>query len=581
MIDKNAPALAQIERMGWPWHGRIESKVGQTNFTRLVMADRTVYAGDPIGATADDGVWRLEPYSTDTYLWAPGLPDQDDPSIEAEGGKWWGKAILRNGARFAYGDLRVATPASGHNGAWPVWLDGKKGQVSVLVRPGFGEARICEDDTVGDGDPIAYTVPIADIDLQQDGIYVYVSGNLCDRIGFGLWDITPDGRSALFVIAASSSAVGVTGSIVTGLLRLDVVGEAGNYSVVQTLLHGRAGACGSLSLAEDGGLTLNGLVSDPIKETQSGGTPPACAQIIKQAEGKLVDAEGQTGSTYRGYDGSVTRTAKREGALFRAWFGPGGSVEEVRFDLEIVEAISNVRTDYSTGEYQQVTSFSYDGSQCVQTGVTETDTRRINIHGDLDYSLKYALRLYAPSGALVDTVSHEFRSHTECDYGIDTDFELVGTYLKQVYVNGSLLTEQTEAALPISAWGLPPAAATIFGSTPQVSAPVHDVNTEIPNTSAAAVAFFGQLGILEGSNNTVMLADLRQVDSGPYTMRAGAVLTPSGPVGLPVETPVSFAGSGTVGIRIGECISVAYASYNPVTQELARPWPDITIANWV
>lgn len=581
MIDQNAPAIAKIERIGWPWHGRVESKVGASSFTRLVMPSRTVTSGEPLSANLDDGLWNIQAYNTDTYLWAPGLPDQADAGIEAEGGQWWGRAILRNGARFAYGNLRVATPADGHVAAWPVWLDGKKGQVSVLVRPGSSEARISEDDALGSDQPLAYTVPIADIDLQQAGIDVYVSGNLCDRIGFGLLDITPDGRSALLVIASSSSVLSAPGSIVTGLLRMDVVGTAGNYSVVQTLIHGRAGACGTLSLNDVGGLTEKGLVNDPITEVQSGGTPPSCAQIIKQADGKIIDAAGQTGSTYRGYDGSLTRTAKRAGALFGAWFGPGGSVEEVRFDLEIVEAISNVRTDNSSGQYRQVTSFSYDGTQCVQTGVDTTDTRQINIHGTLDYSLKHTLRLYAPGGALASAISHEFRSNTECDWGAATNFELTGTYHKQMFVNDVLVTEQTETALPISAWGLPQEAATVFGSVPQVSGLTHDAATEIPNTSALAVSFRGQLGVLKGSNNTVMLADLRKIGEGPYSMRTEPVLTPAGVLAGAIETPVSFVGAPVIDIKNGDCIAVARASYNPVTHELARPWPDLTLVNWV
>lgn len=34
-----------------------------------------------------------------TYLFDMGLPDQDDPQVEEQGGKWWGRAILRGGER--------------------------------------------------------------------------------------------------------------------------------------------------------------------------------------------------------------------------------------------------------------------------------------------------------------------------------------------------------------------------------------------------------------------------------------------------------------------------------------------------
>ncbi|WP_462382323.1 hypothetical protein [Pseudomonas sp. Marseille-QA0892] len=68
--------------MGWPWHGRIVTRPREEAIVELPNG-KTV----PVGFDA----------SRNTYLFDIGYPDIPSETIEAAGGKWWGRAILRGG----------------------------------------------------------------------------------------------------------------------------------------------------------------------------------------------------------------------------------------------------------------------------------------------------------------------------------------------------------------------------------------------------------------------------------------------------------------------------------------------------
>lgn len=583
IVDEYSPPASQIDLIGWPWHGRLESRVAEPPVRRLVMEGRTINHGDPVSANSDDGTWTIaEPLSGDTFLWAPpGLVDVPDEAIEEQGGAWWGRAILRQPGCYAYGGLQVARVSSdNHRAAWPVWFDGVKGQVSVRLQTDTGrEIRICPDDTLGLEETVVYTVALDDIDLQQGGPDVYINGSLADRAAIGrLLDITSDGLSALFAVEASSSAPSAGGLVMTtGLVRLDITPTVDAYTAALTVLVNRADAVGTLSSTDSGSLTFAGLVPAPIETVQSGGVPPSCGQTILRAEGELVDAGSAPGASHRGLDGSQTRVVSRTGALIGAWFGAGGAVEEVRFDLQITEALSNSRRDDSTGSYEQVTAFTFDGSQCQLTGTTTTDTRAINLHGELDYSLEYRMRLYGPAG-LVDERVHEYRAHTDCDVGAATGGDLVGTHERWFYADGVVIAHDVSDSLPNTAWGLPQGAATIFGG--QVTQPdlSHSYFTEVPTTGAGGLAVQAQLGVLIGSNHAYMLAALQQVASAGWEISSGPVVTPTGTVDEPLTSDITFTGSAE--LRQGNALAFQIASHNPVTGQLARAWPDLTNVNW-
>lgn len=583
IIDEYSPPASQMDLIGWPWHGRLESRIALPSIRRLVMSGRTINHGDPVSTNPDDGTWTIErPLDADTFLWAPpGLVDVPDEAIEEQGGAWWGRAILRPPGCYAYGGLQVARVSSAnHQAAWPVWFDGVKGQVSVRLQTDTDrEIRICPEDTLGLDEAVVYTVALDDIDLQQGGPDVYINGSLADRAVIGrLLDITPDGLSALFAVEASSSAPSAGGLVMTtGLVRLDITPAADAYTAALSVVVSRADAVGTLSSTDSGSLTFAGLVPAPIETVQSGGVPPSCGQTILRADGELVDAGSAPGASYRGLDGSQTRVVSRTGALIGAWFGAGGSVEEVRFDLQITEAVSNVRRDDSTGSYEQVTSYAFDGSQCQSTGTTTTDTRAINLHGELDYSLEHRMRLYSPSG-LVDERAHEYRSHTECDVGAATGDALVGTHEQWFYADGVVIAHAVSDSLPTTAWGLPQGAATVFGGQVTQPALTHSYVTEIPSSGAAALAVQAQLGVLIGSNHAYMLAALQQVAGTGWEISSGPVATPTGTVDEPLTSAITF--TGTAELRQGNALAFQRASHNPVTGQLARAWPDLTNVNW-
>ncbi|HCC6628867.1 hypothetical protein ACQYYA_00390 [Pseudomonas aeruginosa] len=91
-MNQLMPWDGEVVRMGWPWHGKI----------RQPDKDLAGYVTLPNGATrpaiAYYGTWPMN----HTHLFDMGLPDQDDPQVEEQGGKWWGRTILRGGGNYDY-----------------------------------------------------------------------------------------------------------------------------------------------------------------------------------------------------------------------------------------------------------------------------------------------------------------------------------------------------------------------------------------------------------------------------------------------------------------------------------------------
>ncbi|HBP6343992.1 TPA: hypothetical protein ACRMOY_000694 [Pseudomonas aeruginosa] len=91
-MNQLMPWDGEVVRMGWPWHGKIrQSDMNQVGEVLLPN-------GSSKPAISWYGIWEMH-Y---TYLFDMGLPDQDDPQVEEQGGKWWGRAILRGGGETNY-----------------------------------------------------------------------------------------------------------------------------------------------------------------------------------------------------------------------------------------------------------------------------------------------------------------------------------------------------------------------------------------------------------------------------------------------------------------------------------------------
>lgn len=121
-MNQLMPWDGEVARMGWPWHGKI----------RQPDKDLAGYVTLPNGATrpaiAHYGTWPMN----HTHLFDMGLPDQDDPQVEEQGGKWWGRTILRGGGNYDYqlyyGGATTSAEGQSYTGeapfrGLPLWWD--------------------------------------------------------------------------------------------------------------------------------------------------------------------------------------------------------------------------------------------------------------------------------------------------------------------------------------------------------------------------------------------------------------------------------------------------------------------------
>lgn len=73
----------QLVAWGWPWHGLGRTTTSSYEATITTASDQEIN----VPLLNNNRRW--------TYLFDAGLPDISDPAVEAEGGEWWGRAILR------------------------------------------------------------------------------------------------------------------------------------------------------------------------------------------------------------------------------------------------------------------------------------------------------------------------------------------------------------------------------------------------------------------------------------------------------------------------------------------------------
>lgn len=79
-MNQLMPWDGEVVRMGWPWHGKIRQPNNE------LVGHVTLPNGATRPAIAYYGTWPMN----HTHLFDMGLPDQDDPQVEEQGGKWWG-----------------------------------------------------------------------------------------------------------------------------------------------------------------------------------------------------------------------------------------------------------------------------------------------------------------------------------------------------------------------------------------------------------------------------------------------------------------------------------------------------------
>ena len=581
ILEEPLSIPAALQRIGWPWHGRLERSVGATPVQRLVMPGRTITSGDPVSDNPAAGTWTILCDSSDNYLWAPpGLEPEPDEGVEGQGGAWLAQAILRGPGMLAYGGLSVASFAGGPRATWPVWFDGVKGQAALFGFVGAWELRICENDTLGAEEPVAYRVPVADVDWDQATPPVYINGALATQHALpDLLDISRDGRSALFAVRTFGNTGVQFGSMLTGLLRLDISGPPGARTAAWVLERGRAACVGTLSNDDDGGLTSAPITFAPMALVQQGGVPPSCSSTVFQAPGEFVTATGAPGEgdIIQANLGTTARTVRRLGALFAAWFDDNAEVVEVRFDLRVIETVSNSRQTESSGLREQIDTFTFDGTSCASTGTTTTDTRHFSATGQIDYSLKRELTLHGPGG-VIDVLTAEYIERVEVAWDISDYNTLIGTREIDIEINGVNVLHYADTTIPPQAAGLAPGSLSVFGRALTISPLTHDSATERRAISAPLLGFVGQIGVLPGSNKTVTLASLWRVGgSGPWTVGSGMYATPSGAAGAPATGSLSLG----VGGNLSDALQFVRASHNPITGELARAWPANIHVNWV
>lgn len=119
----------KIAAIGWPWHGRVVT----------LGADKTLEL--PGGGTMPLPNF----YAAGQVTWAfdMGLPDTPDPVVEAAGGAWWGRAILRDGYFWSglvpagdgfYNTARQIAPL------W--WADDEPRRPQILDYPSFSGSTL-------------------------------------------------------------------------------------------------------------------------------------------------------------------------------------------------------------------------------------------------------------------------------------------------------------------------------------------------------------------------------------------------------------------------------------------------------
>lgn len=76
----------EVIALGWPWHGLACTQAG-ASWIELEGGERV-------------DVDRFE-HANDTWIFDAGRSDVSDPAVEAAGGSWWGRAIIRGGLFFS------------------------------------------------------------------------------------------------------------------------------------------------------------------------------------------------------------------------------------------------------------------------------------------------------------------------------------------------------------------------------------------------------------------------------------------------------------------------------------------------
>ncbi|RIA22673.1 hypothetical protein DFO61_3363 [Ectopseudomonas oleovorans] len=165
----------QIVAIGWPWHGRV---ITFGDVSTLELA-----GGESMSLPRFNAAARV------TWAFDMGRPDIPDPVVEAVGGAWWGRAILRDGYFWAglvpdgggfYNTARQVAPL------W--WADDDPRRPQILNYPSFSGSALTLSWLNSDGTPALVMRGFSNAELGQG-----VDQPLCAAKSTGGWRLVGQG----------------------------------------------------------------------------------------------------------------------------------------------------------------------------------------------------------------------------------------------------------------------------------------------------------------------------------------------------------------------------------------------------
>ncbi|MCT9629149.1 hypothetical protein [Pseudomonas aeruginosa] len=330
-MNQLMPWDGDVVRMGWPWHGKIR-QIDQNQVGEVLL---------PNGGTKPVFSWHDIWWMNYTYLFDMGLPDQNDPEVESQGGKWWGRAILRGGGQVSYqlyyggalvsqneNSFKVGSPFLGV----PIWWEDDKEPRKPYYVDIYFEERTWEDRYVFVFRTLAGTVP--DV-LYYPGI---------DEIGQG--DDQPECASrtrASYDGWALSKSVSLFYFPLLGVYKnkilLGVVVQPKNQEIGISSPPGTSKASGSSPAGAPGGLygLIEITIAQDIRDQESDHSNTISLRVVEDRRTALgspvhnvIDQKNppQDGVTTEYYLDEWIQSS----GLVTAWYDAQGNIQTARYN---------------------------------------------------------------------------------------------------------------------------------------------------------------------------------------------------------------------------------------------------------
>lgn len=582
-MEFRPPIPRNLATWGWPWHGLILEPQSGDSYIQLPNGKTHTPPSTSI-SSMQGGHW--------SYLWDIGLPDREATPDEIEQGMaWWGRAILRNrgvGVGQVYGRIDMAGLAG--SGSWPVLLDDGVAWVRLDASQAAGSAQFTLRFTfrrtiIGAApiDPVEVTLPPADYGQgagQPDVFTTRVESPSAQKAVIGppgIYDFTPDGRSALAAFAAVYNLPFPNdgGHNLAGLLRIDISGPLAAPSVNVSVLHDRRSALGELVHEYSGGMRLATFDFAPREKVSEVQPEPVCGVTEYVTPGAIVE---NTTGLFQAYVGTDSATWGQKGALAAAWF-EGGAVKEVRFDSMAVLTATSTTNDASSGEWRTRDTYVYSSAtgQCERTETYNVDSRIIDFRARRVEDATYTLRLYAPDGGEQVTTLRRFSTMDGRFFPSDPA-QTIDAQTSTVYQGGEEF-ETTSSSSP-----------GILGGALRWG---YQLTNDTPCYSL--VNGYWQMSTLDHSvlfcsNKLVTLGQLERLNKaakrGPYQVQYGQLVSPSGLIspGVTLTVPDTPPRPGVYENLAWRSVYVEQATkaaWNPVTHEVCRHRLDVAGFGWV